>query len=257
MREEEKVSEKILYVAGIGPGGREYMTEEAFAALREADVIAGYSLYADLVRPHFPDKEYLVTGMRKERERCLLALQSASEGKRTVLISGGDAAVYGMAGLVLELAEDFPEVDVQVIAGVTAALAGSAVLGAPLGHDFCCISLSDILTPWETVARRLRCAAEGGFVMALYNPGSRKRTCALENAADILLEILDPDTVCGYVRQIGRDGTESGIMTLSELKDFRADMLTTVFIGNAETIRRGRFMITPRGYRAEEKETKR
>ena len=128
------MSEKILYVAGIGPGGREYMTEEAFAALREADVIAGYSLYADLVRPHFPDKEYLVTGMRKERERCLLALQSASEGKRTVLISGGDAAVYGMAGLVLELAEDFPEVDVQVIAGVTAALAGSAVLGAPLFH---------------------------------------------------------------------------------------------------------------------------
>lgn len=242
------MSEKRLYVVGIGPGGRDYMTGEADAALRGAEVIAGYSLYADLVRPYYPDAEYLVTGMMKERERCLMALEEAARGRRTCIVCSGDAGVYGMAGLVLELADAFPGVEVEVVAGVTAALSGSAVLGAPLGHDFCCISLSDLLTPWETIARRLRCAAEGGFVMALYNPGSRHRKDALRRAAEILLGILPPETVCGYVRNAGREGQTSGVLTLGELQDFEADMLTTVFVGNRETCLHGDAMVTPRGY---------
>ena len=156
-----------LYVVGLGPGGAEYMTEEARAALARADVLVGYTVYLDLVRDMFPDKEIFTTPMRQEIERCRRALEMASGGKTVAMLSSGDAGVYGMAGLILEMSGEFPEVEIEVVAGVTAALSGAAALGAPLMHDFCVISLSDLLTHWERIKRRLRCAAEGDFAVCI------------------------------------------------------------------------------------------
>ena len=149
-------SKKELYIVGLGPGARQKMTQEAIDVVEACEVIAGYKVYIDLLKPYYPDKEYLVNGMRQEVERCRLALETAAGGKKTALVCSGDAGVYGMAGITLELAVEFPEVDVHVIPGVTAALSGAALLGAPLGHDFTVISLSDLLTPWELITRRLR-----------------------------------------------------------------------------------------------------
>lgn len=240
----------IVQAVGIGPGNREGMTYEAHDALEKSDVIVGYQTYIDLIRPYFPDKEYVVNGMRKETDRCRKALELANEGKRVSIVSSGDAAVYGMAGLVMELAEkEYPDVQVAAAAGVTAALSGSACLGAPLGHDFVCISLSDLLTPWEKIEKRLRCAAEGDLCICLYNPGSHHRTEALRKAAGIVMEFQKPETVCGYVRNIGREGQEKKILTLAELADVKPDMLMTVFIGNSQTRVIRDQMVTPRGYR--------
>lgn len=240
----------IVQAVGIGPGSREGMTYEAYDALERSDVIVGYQTYVELIRPYFPDKEYVVNGMRKEADRCRRALKLADEGKCVSIISSGDAAVYGMAGLVMELAEkEYPDVQVRAVAGVTAALSGSACLGAPLGHDFVCISLSDLLTPWEIIEKRLRCAAEGDFCICLYNPGSHHRTEALKKAAEIILESRKTETVCGYVRNIGREGQEKRILTLGELTDIKPDMLMTVFIGNSQTRVIHDQMVTPRGYR--------
>lgn len=241
-----------LYVVGIGPGKKEYFTEEALSALEASEVIYGYTVYNDLVRPLYPEKEYRETGMRQELSRCEQALQCASSGRTTALVCSGDAGVYGMASPVLELAEQYPEVDVQVVSGVTAALSGAAVLGAPLSSDFCVISLSDLLTPREHIEKRLAAAAAGDFSLVLYNPASRKRKDHLKWACEVLLEKgKAPDTVCGWVRNIGRDGQDAHLCTLQELKDAELDMFTTVFIGTAETrVVRDR-MVTPRGYRLE------
>lgn len=241
-----------LYVVGLGPGGAEYMTEEARAALARADVLVGYTVYLDLVRDMFPDKEIFTTPMRQEIERCRRALEIASGGKTVAMLSSGDAGVYGMAGLILEMSGEFPEVEIEVVAGVTAALSGAAVLGAPLMHDFCVISLSDLLTPWETIKRRLRCAAEGDFAVCIYNPCSKKRRDHLRRACDILLAVKSPDTVCGWVRNIGREGQEMKILTLGELRDEELDMFTTVFVGSSKTRRIGGRMVTPRGYENKE-----
>lgn len=239
-----------LYVVGIGPGGIEGMTIEAYKVLEKCDVLAGYTTYAELVKDSFPNKEWIVTPMRKEKERCILALESAENGKTTAMICSGDSGIYGMAGLILELSKDYPNVNVRVIAGVTAAASGAAVLGAPLMHDFCCISLSDWLTPMEKIEKRLRMAAEGDFVMCLYNPSSRVRKDYLKRACEILLETLDENTACGVVRNIGREGEMSELITLGRLKDYEADMFTTVFIGNKTTelddVRK--IMLTKRGY---------
>ena len=241
-----------LYVVGLGPGGAEYMTEEARAALARADVLVGYTVYLDLVRDMFPDKEVFTTPMRQEIERCRRALEIASGGKTVAMLSSGDAGVYGMAGLILEMSGEFPEVEIEVVAGVTAALSGAAVLGAPLMHDFCVISLSDLLTPWETIERRLRCAAEGDFAVCIYNPCSKKRRDHLRRACDILLDMKSPDTVSGWVRNIGREGQEMKILTLGELRDEELDMFTTVFVGSSKTRRIGGRMVTPRGYENKE-----
>ena len=241
-----------LYVVGLGPGGAEYMTEEARAALARADVLVGYTVYLDLVRDMFPDKEIFTTPMRQEIERCRRALEIASGGKTVAMLSSGDAGVYGMAGLILEMSGEFPEVEIEVVAGVTAALSGAAVLGAPLMHDFCVISLSDLLTPWETIERRLRCAAEGDFAVCIYNPCSKKRRDHLRRACDILLDMKSPDTVSGWVRNIGREGQEMKILTLGELRDEELDMFTTVFVGSSKTRRIGGRMVTPRGYENKE-----
>lgn len=236
-------------MVGIGPGDCRELTLRAVEALEACEVIVGYSLYADLVRPRFPDKEYRTTPMRAEAERCRLALALAREGRRVALVCGGDAGVYGLAGLVYELRGEAGEPEVEVVGGLTAACAGAAVLGAPLGNDFCAISLSDLLTPWEVVEKRLECAAMGDFCVALYNPASAKRRDHLRRACDILLRHAAPDTVCGVVRNIARAGEEARLMTLAELRDYPADMFTTAFVGNSRTkVVRGR-MVTPRGYR--------
>ncbi len=239
-----------LYVIGIGPGGQDFMTLEAMKALRESDLIVGYGVYTDLVKPLFPDKEYLTTPMKQEIERCRMAVDAASEGRTVAMISSGDAGVYGMAGPVLELTEG-RDVDVKVVAGVTAALSGGAVLGAPLTHDFAVISLSDLLTPWETIEKRLKAAGEGDFCIALYNPSSHKRADYLCKACDILLESRSPETICGTVRNIGREGESYSILTLRQLRDTAVDMFTTVFIGNSRTQEIDGRMVTPRGYRHE------
>ena len=238
----------VLYVVGLGPGGSRWMTWEARAALEQAEVLCGYTVYLDLIRGEFPDKEYFSTPMTQEIERCRAALERARSGRTTAQVCSGDAGVYGMAGPVLELAPQFPEVEIQVVPGVTAALAGAAVLGAPLMHDFAVLSLSDLLTPWEVIRRRLELAAQGDFVLCLYNPSSRRRRDHLRMACDIVLAHRGPETVCGWVRNAGRAQEEHQVLTLGELQEAQVDMFTTVFIGSAATRRIGDRMVTPRGY---------
>ena len=236
-----------IYVVGLGPGKEEYMTYEAAKALEKSDVIIGYTVYIDLIKDRYQGKELLTTGMRQEKERCSLCLSKALEGKTVSLVCSGDSGVYGMASLMLEIAEG-EEVDIKVISGITAALSGGAVLGAPLSHDFCVISLSDHLTPWELIEKRLRCAAMGDFAMAIYNPSSKLRKDYLKRTCDILLEVIEKERVCGFVRNIGRDDESYCLCTLEELKDKQVDMFTTVFIGNSTTkVIDGR-LVTPRGY---------
>ena len=238
----------VLYVVGLGPGGSRWMTWEARAALEQAEVLCGYTVYLDLIRGEFPDKEYFSTPMTQEIERCRAALERARSGRTTALVCSGDAGVYGMAGPVLELAPQFPEVEIQVVPGVTAALAGAAVLGAPLMHDFAVLSLSDLLTPWEVIRRRLELAAQGDFVLCLYNPSSRRRRDHLRMACDIVLAHRGPETVCGWVRNAGRAQEEHQVLTLGELREAQVYMFTNEFIGSSATRRIVDRMVTPRGY---------
>ena len=240
---------KKLYVVGIGPGAYEKMTIEAAEALKNSDVIIGYTVYVDLVKEHFAGKEFLTTPMKKEVERCKMAFEEAMKGKTVSMICSGDAGVYGMAGLMYEVGMNYPEVELSVIAGVTAATGGAAVLGAPLIHDFCLISLSDLLTPWEKIETRLLDAAHGDFVICLYNPSSKKRHDYLQKACDLMLKYKSEETVCGIVGNIGRDGESEKVMTLKELRDTQVDMFTTVFIGNSQTMNINGKMVTPRGYK--------
>ena len=241
---------ETVIVAGIGPGSYSQMTQEVIHALSDCECIVGYPLYLDLLRPHFPEKEYVGTPMRQEEARCRLALSLAASGKKVVFVCSGDAGVYGLAGLLFELAEEYA-VHVRVLPGVTAALGGAALLGAPLIHDFAVVSLSDALTPWTHIERRLRCAAAGDFCIVLYNPVSRRRKDYLQKACEILLEILPEGRPCGYARQIGREGEYAYLCTLSELRVQELDMFSTVFIGNSCTRIRGGHLVTPRGYACE------
>ena len=238
-----------LYVVGVGPGDAANLTGAARTALDKAELICGYTVYAELLRPQYPDKKYYTTGMTGEMERCRHCLERAAAGETVALVCSGDAGVYGMAGPVLELAPAYPDAAVTVIPGVTAALSGGALLGAPLGHDFCAISLSDRLTDWALIEKRLRMAARGDFAICLYNPASRQRRDYLQRACDILLEEKRGDTVCGLARMIGRDGESFRVLSLKALRDAQADMFTTVFIGSSRTREIGGRMVTPRGYR--------
>lgn len=238
-----------LYVVGIGPGEYEQLTGKAIRVLNESSVIVGYTVYIDLIKEHFSNKTFLTTPMKKERERCILAFREARKGNTTAMICSGDAGIYGMSGLILEVGRDYTDVTVEVVAGVTAASSGAAVLGAPLIHDFAVISLSDLLTPWEKIEKRLKMASEADFVICIYNPSSKKRKDYLQKACEYVMEYKEKDTICGIVKNIGRDGEEMDIMTLSELSSTEVDMFTTVFIGNSETIRIGNQMVTKRGYR--------
>lgn len=239
---------KQLTIIGIGPGGGEDLTGRARKALEESDIIVGYTVYINLLKEQFPHKAFRTTPMRREVERCCAALELADEGKRVAVVCSGDPGVYGMAGLCYELSAEWPQVELAVIPGITAACGGAAALGAPLMHDFAVISLSDLMTPWETIAKRLRLAAEGDFVLALYNPASHKRPDYLKRACQILLEVKAPETPCGTVRNIGREGEETRVMTLAELREAQADMFTTVFVGNSQTKVLGGKLVTPRGY---------
>lgn len=240
----------LVYVVGLGPGNARFLTAQAQATLQAADVLCGYTVYIDLVRPLYPGKEVYTTGMTKEIDRCRWALETAQSGKTVALVCSGDAGVYGMASPLLELAQSYPAVTVEIVPGLTAALSGGAVLGAPLAHDFCVISLSDRLTPWAVIEKRLACAAAGDFSIALYNPSSRGRADYLQKAVHILLANgKGPQTVCGIVHSIGRAGETARLLPLAELENTPVDMFTTVFIGNAATRVLGGKMVTPRGYR--------
>ena len=227
------------------------MTVEGVKRLEESDIIIGYTVYTNLLKDIWPDKEFLSTPMKMEYERCIFAFEKAREGKCVSLVCSGDAGVYGLSGLMLTIAPDYPDINVKVVPGVTAALSGAALMGAPLIHDFAVISLSDLLTPMETIEKRLEHAAMGDFVICIYNPGSKKRADYLLKACGILLKYKSGETPCGIAKNIGREGESFTILTLDELKDAKADMFQTIIIGNSMTkIIEGR-LVTPRGYKNE------
>jgi len=232
-------------VVGIGPGTNRQLTPQALTALHEAEVVLGYTTYLRLAAPFIAGKEIVASGMKQEWTRAEMAVRLAEEGKRVAVVSSGDPGVYGMAGPILELAPKDLEVD--VVPGVTAASAAAAVLGAPLMHDFAVISLSDLLTPWETISRRLAAAAEADFIIVLYNPRSKGRAEHLETARQIILS-RRTSTVTGWVKNCGRAGEVSKLTTLAELDTSEVDMFTTVVIGNSSTFVQNGRMITPRGY---------
>ncbi len=241
----------MLYVVGFGPGDEKRMTVEAKEVLDAVDVIAGYRTYTALLQKIYPEKEYLVTGMKGEMERCNLAVKTALTGKDVAVVCSGDAGIYGMAGLVYETLEQMNAVDaveVRVVAGLTAAMSGAALLGAPLGHDLAIISLSDLMTPWDLICKRLRAAAEADFCIALYNPSSHSRREHFEEACRILAEQLSPDTPCGLAYRIGREGEHTQTVLLHDLEKAEVDMQTVVLIGNSRTRMIGDKMVTPRGY---------
>ncbi len=238
-----------IYVVGIGPGNEEYMTAQAKQALLESSVIVGYDLYIELIKEIVRGKKTQSTSMTKEVDRCKIALSHALAGETVSLVCSGDAGVYGMAGVMLEVAQPYPDLAVEVVPGITAACSAAAALGAPLIHDFAIISLSDLLTPWEKIEKRLMCAADADFVICLYNPSSRKRRDYLKRACEKILLYQSPSTNCGYVRNIGRQGQKTELCTLGQLKDREVDMFTTVMIGNSQTKVINNRLVTPRGYR--------
>lgn len=253
-----QTNSKMVYVVGIGPGNKEFMTTQAYDVLNACDVIVGYSVYVDLIKPVFPQKEYATTPMKEEIKRCKMCLDYALSGKSVAMICSGDAGVYGMAAPMLELLEEYrnndPDgtrgLDISIIPGITAASSGAAVLGAPLNHDFCVISLSDLLTPWEIIEKRLIAAIQGDFAIAIYNPSSHKRKDYLKKACEIMLAAgASENRSCGYVENIGREGTSCEVCTLGELKNREVNMFTTVFIGNSNAKIIDGKLVTPRGYK--------
>lgn len=241
----------MIYVVGIGPGGREHMTGAALSALEDAEAVVGYTFYMELVGDLIQGKRTVSTGMTRETERCAAAVDLALEGVRTAVVSTGDPGVYGMAGLIMELlavSDPGNKVEVVVVPGVSAANAAASVLGAPLMSDYAVISLSDLLTPWEVIEKRLAAAAEGDFVTALYNPKSRKRTGHFGRACELLGAGRDPETPVGIVRNALREGQTSHMTTLREAPGQEVDMMSVVIVGNSSTrVINGR-MVTPRGY---------
>ena len=239
----------MIYVIGIGPGCRDLMTQEAISAMEDAEVIVGYKTYIKLVEDFIKDEEVVQNGMRKEVDRCQDAIDIAKTGKKVAVISSGDAGIYGMAGLILELiTKQELDIPVKVVPGVTASIGAAAVLGAPIMHDFCHISLSDLMTPWEVIEKRLRLAAEADFVICLYNPRSKGRSEHLANAFKIMGEFKDGSTPVGIVKDVGREDQEKFICTFDTMDFERVDMTTMVIIGNKSTYIHDDLMITPRGY---------
>lgn len=239
----------MIYVIGIGPGSRDLMTQEAIAAMEDAEVIVGYKTYIKLVEDFIKDKEVVQNGMRKEVDRCQDAIDIAKTGKKVAVISSGDAGIYGMAGLILELiTKQNLDIPVKVVPGVTASIGAASVLGAPIMHDFCHISLSDLMTPWEVIEKRLRLAAEADFVICLYNPRSKGRSEHLAKAFKIMGEFKDGSTPVGIVKDVGRADQEKFICTFDTMDFERVDMTTMVIIGNKSTYIKDDLMITPRGY---------
>jgi len=239
----------MIYVIGIGPGDIKGITIEALDALKSCDIISGYKVYVDLVKDFLPEKNFEVYPMKSEIKRCQDALKFSLAGKDIALISSGDGGVYGMAGLMLEIAEGTGQ-EIKIIPGVTAANSAGAILGAPLMNDYVTISLSDLMTSWKIIEKRLSAACEGDFVICLYNPASHHRPENFKKACEILLKYKSPETPCGYVRNIKRNEETHEIMTLEKIKTCgKIDMLTTVIIGNSQTYISNGKLITPRGYK--------
>lgn len=239
----------LIYVVGFGPGDRPYMTQQAIDAVTQADLVVGYTTYIRLLEEQFPELRYYATPMRKETDRCRAAVEAALTGKTVALVSSGDSGIYGMAGVLLEIAAEMQAgVEIIAVPGVTAASAAAAVLGAPLMHDFAVISLSDCMTPLELIWRRVSLAAEADFVICLYNPKSRSRTEYLAQAAVLIGQHRLPDTPVGIVRNAGRAEEKAWITTLEKLPEEPVDMFCVVLIGNSQTYVQNGKMITPRGY---------
>lgn len=238
-----------IYVVGFGPGDGALMTKQAADVLQAVDLIVGYTTYVALLKEQFPHQNYHATPMRKEVDRCRLVAKEALQGKTVAMVSSGDSGIYGMAGVMLEvLAEMRVDLEVEIVPGLTAASTAAAVLGAPLMHDFAAISLSDCMTPLEQIYRRVRCAAEGDFVICLYNPRSHARTAYLGEAAKIVQEFRSPQTPVGIVRNAGRTGQRAWLTTLDQLHTQPVDMFCIVIIGNSNTYCKNGKMVTPRGY---------
>lgn len=239
-----------IYVIGMGPGNSEDMTPRAKAAIESADMVIGYSTYVELIQEYFPGKVFLSSGMTREIERCELVLEKALEGKTVALISSGDSGIYGMAGIMLEVVnKSGQQVPVEIVPGITAASAAAAVLGAPIMHDFAVISLSDLMTPLEAIYKRVGCAAEGDFVICLYNPKSKTRHDYIDTAREIIFKYRSGTTPVGIVRNAGRENEEYDITTLENMLDCEIDMFTVVIIGNSKTYIENNKIITPRGYK--------
>ena len=227
------------------------MTPAAGEALAAAEVIIGYQTYLDLIPEFLAGKEVLASQMMKEVDRCRKALDLAAEGRKVALVSGGDPGIYAMAGLVFEMArEQGDAVDIEVIAGIAALNACAASLGAPLMHDFAAISLSDLLTPWEKIERRLEAAAAADFVVVIYNPKSKKRAEHIVRAREILLAHRAPETPVGIVTAATRENERIVLTTLEKMLENEIDMQTTIIVGNSMTFAWQGFMVTPRGYAA-------
>ena len=238
-----------IIIVGLGPGNINEMTPRARAAIESAEVIAGYTTYIKLISDLVSGKEIIGTAMMQEVERCKQAIDAAVAGKNVALVSSGDAGVYGMAGLVIDMILDLPvKIDFEVIGGVSAVNAAAAILGAPLMHDFAVISLSDLLTSWELIKKRVRNAADADFVIALYNPKSKRRVDNIVEVQKILLEYREKNTPVGIVTNAGRANEQKIITTLENFTDEEINMFSLVIIGNSQTYVKSGFMITPRGY---------
>ena len=236
-----------IYVVGLGPGNKENMTFRAYDVLKNSDIIIGYKTYVDLIEGMFPDKKIIKSYMKKEVERCEETLKLALEGNIISLISSGDAGVYGMAGLMLEIAGD--QVEVEIVPGITSANASASLGGAPIVHDSVNISLSNLLTDWELIKKRIDLASQGDFVITLYNPKSSGRPELINEARDIMLKHKRKDTPVLIARNVGREGENYDITTLDKMLDYEINMFSTVIIGNSNTKVVNNKMITPRGYK--------
>ena len=237
-----------IYVVGIGPGKKADMTFKAYEKMKNSDIIVGYKTYTDLIKEYFPNTEIRSSSMMKEVDRCLEVLDLAKAGKNVALISSGDAGIYGMAGIMYEIINENDNIEIEVIAGVTATNAAAAIVGAPIMHDYVTISLSNLLTDWELIKKRLELAAQGDFIVSLYNPKSKGRTTQIAEAQKIMLKYKSKDTPVAIVRNAGRENEEYEITTLENMLDFEINMLTIVLIGNSNTYVKNGKIITPRGY---------
>ena len=238
-----------LYVVGFGPGGKEHMTVKAVEFIEKADVVTCYNTYIELLKEFFPNKNYIATPMMREVERCRIAVEEAMKEQTVAMVSSGDSGIYGMAGIIYQVADELQaDIEIETVPGVTAASAAASVLGAPLMHDLAIISLSDLMTPLDLIMKRVDCAGLGDMIVCLYNPKSKKRTDYVEQAAEILLKYRRPETPVGIVRNAGRKDEAKCLTTLGELKNAEIDMFSIVIIGNSQTYISKDRMITPRGY---------
>lgn len=242
-----------LTVVGFGPGSKEDMTLRAVNAIEAADIVTGYTTYVDILKEYFPEKEYKATGMMREVERCRSAIEDASTGLNVAMVSSGDSGIYGMAGIIYQLVDEMnADIEVDVVPGVTAASAAASILGAPLMHDLAIISLSDLMTPYDLIMKRIDSAGVGDMIVCLYNPKSKKRVQHLPEAVEILLKYRSSETPVGIVRNARREEESTILATLGNIPYDDVDMFSIVIIGNSQTYVSNGKMITPRGYEVEQ-----